>query len=64
MGLVPPRISVFIKQKDVPSMLDSGLMVCMECGCCSFVCPANRPIVQNMRLGKSIVRNAKVKEGK
>ena len=64
MGLVPPRISGFIKQKDVPSMLDSGLMVCMECGCCSFVCPANRPIVQNMRLGKSIVRNAKVKEGK
>lgn len=64
MGLVPPRISGFIQQKDVKSMLDSGLMVCMECGCCSFACPANRPIVQNMRLGKSIVRNAKVKEGK
>ncbi|MCQ4021434.1 electron transport complex subunit RsxC [Ruminococcus sp. zg-924] len=59
MGLVPPRISGFIKQKDIPSMLESGLMVCMECGCCSFVCPANRPIVQNMRLGKSIVRNSK-----
>lgn len=59
MGLTPPLISGFIAKKDVDGMVKNGLMVCMECGCCSFVCPANRPIVQNMRMGKGIVRNAK-----
>lgn len=64
MGLTPPLLSGLIKQKDVQGLLDNGIMVCMECGCCAFSCPANRPIVQNMRLGKSIVRGSKAKEGK
>ena len=33
--------------------------LCMECGCCSFVCPANRPLVQNNRLAKTALRNYK-----
>lgn len=28
---------------------------CMECGSCTFVCPANRPILDFVRLGKSTV---------
>ena len=32
---------------------------CMECGCCSYVCPANRPLVQNNRLGKAVLRDYK-----
>ena len=31
---------------------------CMECGCCSFSCPAGRRLVQAIRLGKSYVRKA------
>ena len=34
------------------------VMLCMECGCCAFVCPANRKLVQSMRIGKAILRNA------
>lgn len=33
--------------------------LCMECGCCSYVCPADRPLVQNNRLAKSILRKYK-----
>lgn len=33
--------------------------LCMECGCCSFVCPARRPLVQNIRLGKNALRDYK-----
>jgi electron transport complex protein RnfC len=29
---------------------------CIECGCCSFVCPANRPIVQQIRHAKARLR--------
>jgi len=28
---------------------------CMECGCCSYVCPAGRPLLDYIRLGKSTV---------
>lgn len=30
--------------------------LCMECGCCSFVCPANRPLVQTNKLAKIMLR--------
>lgn len=36
------------------------VMLCMECGCCSFVCPANRPLVQNNRIGKAQLRDYKM----
>jgi electron transport complex protein RnfC len=29
-----------------------GAMDCVECGCCSFICPARRPLVQAIRLSK------------
>ena len=33
-----------------------SITLCMECGCCSYVCPANRPLVQNNRLAKTSYR--------
>ena len=32
---------------------------CMECGCCAFVCPAHRPLVENNRKGKAFLRGRK-----
>ncbi len=32
-------------------------MSCMECGCCSFVCPSKRPLVQWIRLAKIKLRD-------
>jgi Na+-translocating ferredoxin:NAD+ oxidoreductase subunit C len=29
---------------------------CMECGCCSYTCPAGRPLLDYIRLGKSTVQ--------
>ncbi len=35
---------------------------CMECGSCSFVCPAGRPLLDYIRLGKStVIRKAREK---
>jgi electron transport complex protein RnfC len=28
---------------------------CMECGSCSYICPAQRPLLDYIRLGKSSV---------
>ena len=40
-------------------------MTCIECGCCTFTCPSNRPLLDWVRLAKNTVggiireRNAK-----
>ena len=33
--------------------------LCMACGCCSYVCPAHRPLVDNNSAAKSFVRKYK-----
>lgn len=40
---------------------DAKLMLCMECGCCSYVCPAKRPLVQTNRLAKADLREYKAR---
>ena len=44
------------QEERVARLEDAKLGLCMECGCCSYVCPANRPLVQNNRIGKSEIR--------
>ena len=60
------------KDERVARLEEAKLGLCMECGCCSYVCPANRPLVQNNRIGKAEIREykahlielAKAKEGR
>ena len=35
------------------------ILTCMECGCCSYVCPAHRPLVENNRKAKGIVKKVR-----
>jgi electron transport complex protein RnfC len=35
---------------------DAGLVDCIECGCCDFVCPSHIPLVDWFRHGKSELR--------
>ncbi len=56
MSLVPTNIVKAAKAKDVDTLINSGTMVCMECGSCAFSCPAGKPLLQHMRLAKSIIR--------
>lgn len=42
---------------DRAEILDAAKVnLCMECGSCSFVCPAKRPLVENNRLAKADLR--------
>lgn len=56
MNLVPPAIAAAYQSDDAQKAADLGVMTCMECGCCSFSCPAHRYIVQTMRMAKGMVR--------
>ncbi len=62
MSLMPTLIVRYSKAKDVAKLNDAGTMVCMECGSCSYVCPAGLPLVQHMRLAKSVIREAGAKK--
>lgn len=58
MHLMPTVIEQQVKLKDADELIKLGVMTCMECGCCSYNCPAGRQLVQSMRLGKTIVKSA------
>lgn len=52
MGLTPPAFSEAFRKNDCEMLGKLKIQLCMECGCCSFVCPAHRKIVQTNRLAK------------
>lgn len=56
MGLMPSMLSILAEKGFYEEMRDYNLFDCFECGCCTFVCPSKRPIVQFIRLGKSLVK--------
>lgn len=56
MRLSPVLIVRELKAGNVEKAKKFGLMDCIECGCCAFMCPANIRLVQRIRLGKGIVR--------
>jgi electron transport complex protein RnfC len=56
MYLVPSMISVYSEKGFFEDAKDYGLFDCFECGTCAYVCPSKRPIVQLVRLAKSMVK--------
>ena len=56
MGLMVVDIqeAYFNNQTELLEKLHPGL--CMECGCCSFTCPAKRQLTQYIKLAKSTLR--------
>ena len=62
MGLMPTKIAMAAKKNQVDVLKEYNTMTCMECGCCTVTCPAQRYIVQSIRLGKAILREEAKKE--
>jgi electron transport complex protein RnfC len=61
MMLLPTTLDALTKIKDVSALRDHNVMDCIECGCCSYVCPSKRYLVQSIRWGKLLVKNASTK---
>ncbi len=55
MALVPAELSQMLEAEDYETAEELSVLDCIECGCCAFVCPAHRPLVQHMKQGKSRV---------
>ena len=59
MGLSPVFLDREISINRTDKLESLNIMSCMECGSCSFVCPARRRLVQSIRTGKSMLRSGK-----
>lgn len=55
MGLEPYLLSALSENTEFERMETERIMDCIECGSCSFTCPANRPLLDYLRLGKGKV---------
>jgi electron transport complex protein RnfC len=60
--LSPALLNVAIKADDFDQAEAIGLLDCIECGTCSFVCPSHIQLVQRFRVGKQLLRAKKQKE--
>ncbi len=65
MGLEPFLLATASSLHNWEKVEAEGITSCIECGSCQFTCPSHRPMLDNIRLGKSTVmgiiraRNAK-----
>jgi len=62
MFLNPTRLAQLAKAERVDALPDYHVMDCFECASCSYTCPSNIPLVQWIRIGKAMVREAQSKQ--
>ena len=62
MGLSPVIIAKAYKAGNLAELDKLMVDLCMECGCCSYVCPAKRPVTETMRLAKIMAKKGAKKK--
>jgi electron transport complex protein RnfC len=55
MKIVPTRVAMASRYKDLNLARKYNIMACFECGSCAYVCPAGLPLVQQIRTGKALI---------
>lgn len=58
-NLMPAAISKNYKLKNVDALKKLKVNLCMECGCCSYVCPAKKNLVLTNKLAKQLIQTKK-----
>lgn len=62
MRLMPNMINHAFEARDTEKLTKLKVNLCMECGCCSYICPAKRPLVQTNKLVKAMLRKQTAKK--
>lgn len=60
-GLIPTALADAYAKRDAQALSDLKVMQCMECGSCSYICPARRPLGFTNKLSKAVVKEAGIK---
>ncbi len=57
VNLLPQQMYWHIRAKDMEKAQAHHLKDCIECGCCSYVCPSHIPLVDYYRFAKAEIRD-------
>jgi Na+-translocating ferredoxin:NAD+ oxidoreductase subunit C len=52
VALLPQELHFYACSEDLPVLAELGLLDCIECGCCDYVCPSQIPLAQRFRDAK------------
>lgn len=52
--VIPSRLADYAEHFDEEAFVKNDGMECCECGCCSFICPAKRPLTQEIKSMRKI----------
>lgn len=65
MGLMPTLIDYAARRQDLKLAEELHVLDCIECGVCSYVCPANRHLTENIKKAKQgIIKQKKIEAAK
>ena len=66
MGLEPYLLATLSDKQEWEMAEGNEIVSCIECGSCQFTCPSHRPLLDNIRVGKTtvmgIIRNRAAKK--
>jgi electron transport complex protein RnfC len=57
---MPMKFEAAAKSGDFVLAKKLGVLNCLECGVCTYNCPAKRPLIQSIRLSKKTIREKKL----
>ena len=57
MHLLPMELDRAYQLRDIRMLTELHAGLCMNCGCCSYICPANRPLADTIRMAKTLLSN-------
>lgn len=55
MGLEPYLLATLSDKQEWEMVEHNEIVSCIECGSCQFTCPSHRPLLDNIRVGKTTV---------
>jgi electron transport complex protein RnfC len=62
MNLIPSTLDSLSNRSELGGFEELHGLDCIECGCCTFVCPAKRHLIQSIRTAKRTVIASKRKK--
>ena len=55
LGLMPAEIDKAYRIKDIEDLKRLKVNLCMNCGSCTYACPANRNLAETNQLAKALL---------
>ncbi|MBQ1955115.1 MAG: electron transport complex subunit RsxC, partial [Clostridia bacterium] len=56
MGLFPSDIEKAFDSRNAEALKKANIDICMNCGCCSYACPAKRDLSNKNQLAKAFLK--------